>query len=250
MTTPSHRKATHRHCTGKRLWRAIWSSFNKGCRIFVTVRLPVWQCRETRYWQANGNTPLSVAPPSYKPAQYLCQPVDGHCQGQDDTGTAQGQKVEGTNFREPLSKSLYLVGPKKSQSSYPAEVRKWLFSIFLCQRCREIWREILVNFFGAASSRVWVSEKKITKISRQKRCEKENFTQISLCWGMARKDPVKFPANFPANNQDKFTDELLQERRENKVTKRPLGQCQQWLGSSDWESQKSTLFPTGWNCLN
>ena len=31
------------------------------------------------------------------------------------------------------------------QSSYPAEVRSEFFSVFLCQRCREIWREMLVE---------------------------------------------------------------------------------------------------------
>ena len=34
----------------------------KGCRICVTVRLPVRQRGETMYWQANANTPLSVTP--------------------------------------------------------------------------------------------------------------------------------------------------------------------------------------------
>ena len=39
-----------------------------------------------------------------------------------------------------------------------AEVK--FFSVFLCQRCREIWREILVNFFRATFSRVWVCDGK------------------------------------------------------------------------------------------
>ena len=33
-----------------------------GCRIYVTVRLPVRLRGETMYWQANANTPLSVTP--------------------------------------------------------------------------------------------------------------------------------------------------------------------------------------------
>ena len=33
-----------------------------GCRICVTVRLPVRPRGETMYWQANANTPLSVTP--------------------------------------------------------------------------------------------------------------------------------------------------------------------------------------------
>ena len=31
---------------------------------------------------------------------------------------------------------------------------------------------------------------------------------------MGQKNPPKFPPNFPVKNQRKFTDELLQERRE------------------------------------
>ena len=38
-------------------------STRKGCRICVTVRLPVRPRGETMYWQANANTPLSVTPP-------------------------------------------------------------------------------------------------------------------------------------------------------------------------------------------
>ena len=52
-----------RQCTGKRLSRAPWSSSTRrGCRICVTVRLPVRPRGETMYWQANANTPLSVTP--------------------------------------------------------------------------------------------------------------------------------------------------------------------------------------------
>ena len=38
-------------------------STRKGCRICVTVPLPVRPRGETIYWQANANTPLSVTPP-------------------------------------------------------------------------------------------------------------------------------------------------------------------------------------------
>ena len=37
-------------------------SARRGCRICVTVRLPVQPHGETMYWQANANTPLSVTP--------------------------------------------------------------------------------------------------------------------------------------------------------------------------------------------
>ena len=56
------RDARCRQFTGKRLSRTLWSSFNKGCGICVTVRLPVRPRGETTYWQANANTPLSVTP--------------------------------------------------------------------------------------------------------------------------------------------------------------------------------------------
>ena len=65
-----------------------------------------------------------------------------------------------------------------------AEVK--FFSVFLCQRCREIWREILVKFSVLRFPGFGRGTENFTKISRQKRCEKtENFTQISLCWGAA-----------------------------------------------------------------
>ena len=38
------------------------SSIRRGCRICVTVRLPVRPRGETMHWQANANTPLSVTP--------------------------------------------------------------------------------------------------------------------------------------------------------------------------------------------
>ena len=46
-------------------------STRRGCRICVTVRLPVRPRGETMYWQANVNTPLSVTPPPFKCARQL-----------------------------------------------------------------------------------------------------------------------------------------------------------------------------------
>ena len=61
-----------------------------------------------------------------------------------------------------------------------AEVK--FFSVFLCQRCREIWREILVKFSALRFPRFGCAAENFTKISRQKRCEKrkfhENFTLL------------------------------------------------------------------------
>ena len=51
-----------------------------------------------------------------------------------------------------------------------AEVK--FFSVFLCQSCREIWREILVKFSVLRFPRFGCATENFTKISRQKRCEK------------------------------------------------------------------------------
>ena len=91
---------------------------------------------------------------------------------------------------------MYLFSTSKYQSSYPAEVRSEQIFRFLCQRRREIWNETLEKFSRVTFSRVWVSEaEKITKISRQKRREKQKkFKQISLCWGVALKNSQVFLA--------------------------------------------------------
>ena len=65
-----------------------------------------------------------------------------------------------------------------------AEVK--FFSVFLCQRCREIWREILVKFSVLRFPGFGCAAENFTNISRQKTAWKtENFTQISLCRGAA-----------------------------------------------------------------
>ena len=47
-----------------------------------------------------------------------------------------------------------------------------IFSVVLCQRCREIWREILVKFSVLRFPGFGCATENFTKISRQKRCEK------------------------------------------------------------------------------
>ena len=54
-------------------------STRRGCRICVTVRLPVRPRGETVYWQANANTPLSVTP-------LLNVPYDNSITFQDGNG--------------------------------------------------------------------------------------------------------------------------------------------------------------------
>ena len=46
-------------------------STRKGCRICVTVRLPVRPRGETMYWQANANTPLADTPLLNVPYNFL-----------------------------------------------------------------------------------------------------------------------------------------------------------------------------------
>ena len=55
-----------------------------------------------------------------------------------------------------------------------AEVKN--FSVFLCQRCREIWREILVKFSALRFPGFGCATENFTKISRQKRCEKREIS--------------------------------------------------------------------------
>ena len=67
------------------------------------------------------------------------------------------------------------------QKSHPGQnCRAKLFSVFLCQRCRDTWRdirrEILVKF----------SERHV--FHAKTAWEMENFTQISLCWDVALTD--------------------------------------------------------------
>ena len=54
-----------------------------------------------------------------------------------------------------------------------AEVK--IFSVFLCQRCSEIWREILVKFSVLRFPGFGCARENFTKISRQKRCENGKF---------------------------------------------------------------------------
>ena len=55
-----------------------------------------------------------------------------------------------------------------------AEVK--FFSVFLCQRCREIWGEILVKFSVLRFPGFGRATENFTKISRQKRCEKRKIS--------------------------------------------------------------------------
>ena len=64
MTVRCPSERNRRQSTGKQMSLAFWSSFNtRGCRIFVSVRLPVRPLGETMYLQANANIHLFCYPP-------------------------------------------------------------------------------------------------------------------------------------------------------------------------------------------
>ena len=74
------------------------------------------------------------------------------------------------------------LGAAKKSKQLPcrsAEVK--FFSVFLCQRCREIWREIwreiLVKFSVLRFPGFGCATENFTKISRQKRCEKRKISR-------------------------------------------------------------------------
>ena len=71
----------------------------------------------------------------------------------------------------PSSKTQMLISEQLPCRS--AEVK--FFSVFLCQRCREIWREILVKFSALRFPGFGCATENFTKISRQKRCEKRKM---------------------------------------------------------------------------
>ena len=50
------------------------------------------------------------------------------------------------------------------------------FSVLLCQRCRKIWREILVKFSALRFPGFGCATENFTKISRRKQCEKRKIS--------------------------------------------------------------------------
>ena len=77
-----------------------------------------------------------------------------------------------------------------------AEVK--IFSVFLCQRCREVWGEILVKFSVLRFPGFGVCDGKFHQNFTSKTARKtENFTQHSLCWGAALTHLCEFYAYSP-----------------------------------------------------
>ena len=85
---------------------------------------------------------------------------------------------------KPSAASSHKFGQKLSEQLPCRSAGVKFFSVFLCQRCREIWQRNFGELFRATFSRVWVCEGKFASKTARKT---ENFTQISLCWGVALK---------------------------------------------------------------
>ena len=93
-------------------------------------------------------------------------------------------EITGTN-------DFLLVFPGKSSRQLPcrsAEVK--IFSVFLCQRCREIWREILAKFSMLRFPGFGCATENFTKSSRQKRCEKRKFHANFTLLGRSAENPM------------------------------------------------------------
>ena len=91
---------------------------------------------------------------SYYVPSFFCKPT--------------GYKRTGPAFSKSRSASEQL--PCRS-----AEVK--FFSVFLCQNCREIWREILVKFSALRFPEFGCATENFTIISRQKRYEKRKISR-------------------------------------------------------------------------
>ena len=112
-----------------------------------------------------------------------------------------------TSADTPLPKSLWFIscdihrlrppekGPvtmKKAQISEQLPCRSVevkFFSVFLCQRCCEIWCEILVKFSVLRFPGIGCARENSPTFHVM--WKTENFTQISLCWGAALTDTMK-----------------------------------------------------------
>ena len=94
-------------------------------------------------------------------------------------------------FKFTVCKAVLQKVPEKSEQLPCRSAEVKLFSVFLCQRCREIWCEILVTFSVLHFPGFGRPRENFTKISRQKWCEKRKIShtnsfpdnlRISLSW--------------------------------------------------------------------
>ena len=122
-----------------------------------------------------------VSPPPLPPPPTLCTSTSrGSCvssTASSTTGCSFMERKPGPSNllgRPPWSLPEFHKSKQDERSEQlpcrSAEVK--IFSVFLCQRCREIWREILVKFSVLRFPGFGCARENFTKISRPKRCEK------------------------------------------------------------------------------
>ena len=87
--------------------------------------------------------------------------------------------------------------PKASEQLPCRSAEVKFFSVFLCQNCREIWREILVKFSVLRFPGFGCATENFTKISRRKRCEKRKISCKFYPAGAQRWKRVVFPNDPP-----------------------------------------------------
>ena len=88
-----------------------------------------------------------------------------------------------------------------------------IVSVFLCQRCRELWREILVKFSVLRFPRLGCATENFTKVSRQKRCEKRKISRKFHSAGGAVLKIYSSPQNSPQTPSRPFGPSAPSPRR-------------------------------------
>ena len=86
-------------------------------------------------------------------------------------GVKFGREFSGGGGAESLDKQAQKLSQKKSLERFSEQlpcrsVEVKFFSVFLCQKCREIWREFLVKFFALRFPGLGCAAENFTKISR------------------------------------------------------------------------------------
>ena len=87
------------------------------------------------------------------------------------------ESLESLNSQEAPQSGLFSNDPFFSEQLPCRSVELKIFSVFLCQRCREIWREISVKLCVLRFPGFGCAAENFTKISRQKRCGKRKLSR-------------------------------------------------------------------------
>ena len=86
------------------------------------------------------------------------------------------------------------------------------FSVFLCQKCHEIWHEILVKFSVLHFPGFGCPRENFTKFQAKNGVKTENFTQISLCWGVALSFYLSGPMRDTPPHVAQYPFEMVSQR--------------------------------------